>query len=510
MSVLAEISDWRLEERGLRHNKYFYCFSNVNEVVAGKKCFVIGRKGAGKTAIAEHIRQSVDAETFVTKLSFRSFPLNMFYRLKDVNFSPESQYISIWKFLIYSSICRMMSENQRLHGREVDELRNIFKLDIESALSDWIEQLSRPSVSLQLLGVGGSYNQKSESRENVLPLSERCKILERMINNNIDGCSYYVLFDELDEDFNDPEDINYDSQYINLITNLFKAIAEIRSSLQAHSVFPVLFLRDDIFDRIQYSDRGKWRDDMVQLSWNKDSLRRLIAHRIARTLEEKAPESSSDDIAWDEMFDAQEVSHGRGKRQRRSVFDHMIRQTYMRPRDAIVYIRECAKLLAARHLTKITRELIHEADAEYSQYLKTEIEDEIHSVLPECRHVLNTLSWFGKQNFKHDEFKAFYLEQAERVSGQLPSFEKRSRYFIRIQCDWASNEHAADVQIPVAEYSAASTKCKGYDMHTSWTVRCSRYSRLKHFHHIHRRRDSLGIPSLQVSRQPWSRLTAHL
>ena len=38
--------------------------------------------------------------------------------------------------------------------------------------------------------------------------------------------------------------------------------------------------------------------------------------------------------------------------------------------------------------------------------------------------MLDTLSWLGKQAFKHSEFKKFYTEQSERSGGELPSFER--------------------------------------------------------------------------------------
>ena len=47
---LAAVADWKLEEKGQDNLRYFFSFDEVNRVESGRNCFVIGRKGSGKTA----------------------------------------------------------------------------------------------------------------------------------------------------------------------------------------------------------------------------------------------------------------------------------------------------------------------------------------------------------------------------------------------------------------------------------------------------------------------------
>jgi hypothetical protein len=100
---LRSISRWKLEAADENSSRYFYKMPNVDEVENGELCYVIGRKGAGKTAIAEHLRDKVDYNVFVRSLSFKNFPFNDLYKLEDASYTSPSQYTTIWKFVIYSA-----------------------------------------------------------------------------------------------------------------------------------------------------------------------------------------------------------------------------------------------------------------------------------------------------------------------------------------------------------------------------------------------------------------------
>ena len=81
---LREIADWKLEAADEDTSRYFYGFPGVAEVQSGNKYYIIGRKGSGKTAVAEHVRSLSGPRTFVRSLSFKNFPFNELYKMKTV------------------------------------------------------------------------------------------------------------------------------------------------------------------------------------------------------------------------------------------------------------------------------------------------------------------------------------------------------------------------------------------------------------------------------------------
>ena len=67
IELLEEIEDWKLEAKLENNHRYFYHTKIVDRLSTGKKSYVIGRKGTGKTAISEYLSETTDFETFSQK-----------------------------------------------------------------------------------------------------------------------------------------------------------------------------------------------------------------------------------------------------------------------------------------------------------------------------------------------------------------------------------------------------------------------------------------------------------
>lgn len=123
-------ANWKLEAK-LESEDLFYSVGNLPEIENGKKCYVIGRKGMGKTAIAEHL-QALSNENplcFSKRLSFKNFPFNILYELKDMDYTAPNQFITIWKYLIYNSICEMMALNEGIDSKVSCVLKSLYPDD---------------------------------------------------------------------------------------------------------------------------------------------------------------------------------------------------------------------------------------------------------------------------------------------------------------------------------------------------------------------------------------------
>lgn len=113
-NILEQIAEWRLEAADEDSGRYFFSISEVTQLEKGERCYVIGRKGTGKSAICKYFETSISYNRFCLKLSFKEFPFNLLYGLEDHDYTRPSQYISLWKFFIYSSILSMMARNQNI------------------------------------------------------------------------------------------------------------------------------------------------------------------------------------------------------------------------------------------------------------------------------------------------------------------------------------------------------------------------------------------------------------
>lgn len=404
------IDEWKLEAKE-EDTKYFYFVDEANEIISGKKNLVIGRKGEGKTAIAQYIYQKSDCNNFTEKLSFKDFPFNILYKLSDGKYTKPNQYISIWKYLIYTTICKKMILNESVDSDIVTKLKKVFPLeDNKKQLSKLIEKYTVEEFGLQVLGCG--INVGGEINKSNIEWIDIIDILETTILNNIDQSNYYIIFDELDEDYKSFSSSEEKSNYFDLITGLFKAVQDVKAIFKENklNIFPIVFLRTDIYNEITYSDKNKWSDSIVNLMWTPEKIKKLLAHRLQIVFGEK---NLSFDDCWDRLFSKKPLTIGSRKKKHINSFDYMLRSTQNRPRDFVKYFQECAKQVLLKNYFKINQEVIKMADGDFSEYMRNEIIDEIFAVLPEYETIFEILSSIRKQTFNPQEFVDKYDEKVK-------------------------------------------------------------------------------------------------
>jgi hypothetical protein len=404
---LQEIAKWKLEAADEDNSRYFYGIRDISQVQTGDASYVIGRKGSGKTAVAEHLRGLKSYDTFVKSLSFKNFPFNELYKLADAKFTSPSQYTTIWKYIIYASICGMMAENEAIDRSISSELAQHFSLDIERGLARSISKISDRGGGFTIFGSGANATIKSITIPNEFTWQERVDILEELVNTYLDQSKYYIIFDELDEDYKDVLELDSSSKYFDLLIGLFKAAHDIRRKVRRGlSIHPVIFLREDIYDLLRDNDKNKWRDSSITLEWSSAQLRSLAAFRLSRALDEAGPDIRFDKLIGD-LFTADTTRAG-GAREKRHVFNYIVARTLMRPRDVISYLRECAKLALDEGHDRLSPDMFGIVNKRYSARLRDEFVDEIQGAAPYINEVFEIISKMRKQIFGFSEFRREY------------------------------------------------------------------------------------------------------
>ncbi len=416
-AVLAEIANWSIEAREEDTDRYFFHFKDVGLIEQGRKNYVVGRKGTGKTAIAEYIHRQQSPTIFSKILSFGSFPFNILYDLADASYTPPNQYITVWEYVIYSCVCAMLSGNEKVSSDMPVNLRKIFDVDIESALSHSIQRITSPGFGLDIFGIGIN---KGPGIVTDAKLQWRQKVdgVTAFTHRYIDNCKYYVIFDALDEDYKHILEPDRRQKYFELLVSLFKAAQNVRmtSERSGSNIVPLIFIRDDIFDLCRDPDKNKWLDRSVTLNWNLSSLESLIAFRISRA---RSPQAHPQpfDRAWASVFSSKTIRVNRKYQRQEEAFKFMLRSTFYRPRDIISYVRECAKIAEEKGRKQINSEVIKQADGAHSEYMRREVIDEVHSIVDDIGEVLDIFSEMRKSIFSIEEFKlkyeAFYTARGE-------------------------------------------------------------------------------------------------
>lgn len=412
IEMIRNVNGWKLDAKHDELGKYFYHVEQEKEIRNGEKSFVIGRKGTGKTALSEHIGGLKQYDLFTQKLTFKNFPFNELYSLDNNNYTRPNQYISLWKYLIYSSICRMMIQNNNVDEDVRSTLSEVYGSEnsinnLKRSIKKWIAK----EFSLSIAGAGGKLSLDRSEQTWI----DRLDVLEEVIDDYIDDSLYFIVFDELDEDYKNIVELGQQTDYMSLVTSLFKAVQDIRSTFNngRSRIRPVVFLRDDIYDLILDPDKNKWEDFRVDLDWNLGRLKKLLAFRISKAA---APDKESlpFEKAWDLLFENTPVGIGTKAKKKVPVFDYVTRSTQHRPRDYVRYLQVSASQALELGQDIITADIVKKVDKGFSNYLKNELVDEIHGVLPDILEIFGVISEIRKWVFSIDEFREIYSDRLEK------------------------------------------------------------------------------------------------
>ena len=276
------VSTWKLEARQESENLFYY-LEEISQLKKGNKCYVIGRKGAGKTAISEYFYNISEPKHFSEKLSFKNFPFNYLYSLHNGSYTPSTQYITIWKYIIYNTVCKLMSKNNNIDSELSNVLQKMYQFDPIKALNKLLPQWTATEFGVEILGNGLNFGRIKNEHE-ITSWIDKADILENIIENYAGNeAFYYVLIDELDEDYREFEDEKQRKVYLDLLTSLFKAVQDIKYYFEGTGIQirPIVFLRSDIYALIKDSDKNKWRDFAMDISWEPNTLQKMLHHRLS-------------------------------------------------------------------------------------------------------------------------------------------------------------------------------------------------------------------------------------
>lgn len=409
-AALKEISKWKLEARLDDIRRYFFAIPELSDVTTGDASYVIGRKGTGKTALVQYMATEKSKDVYATKLTFKNFPFNELYKQANDVYRRPNQYITIWKLIIYSSVCRLMSQSGVIDPLLKKTIDKAFPVPSSDQLGTIIGQWISGDFGVTVLGTGVSANKWFQEKRQYT-LQEKVENLEGFVKKHLPFGTFLVLFDELDEDYKEMFEQYGKSEYLDLLTGLFKAVQDVRAVFSGSdkNLYPVVFLRDDIYDLIRDPDKNKWRDLEVDLEWTADGIRGLLAHRLSKAL---GATTEDFDVLWYSIFTRSSLTYSAGNKQIAS-FDFIKMSAQGRPRDYINYLQQCAYSSLKKGETEISLDTIKESDKAYSNYLKKELIDEIHGIIPDIAKVLSIFSELRKWILTIDEFKQAYAERVE-------------------------------------------------------------------------------------------------
>ncbi len=458
MAILDWISVGKVAaERDKELTNYFYDAGVSKQIVENPNVYLmLGRKGAGKTAVFLHL-SSKPSKIFsnndiVLSLSLTNYSWNAHALLQHEEKANSISFRDSWRFVILIESIRGLVYHYEQKGetipKEIAIASKILEKIFAKPVPSWIDLLGEKlyklsKIKLPSADLGQDLSDLSvdvgeisfedirdnSTLKNILSsnINNLTDQLERLLLNGIREKKVFVLFDRLDEAW---DTSSFDTcKHIN--TGLILASDYINQKFSG-KIRPIAFLREDIFETLELNDKNKHRKDSGSiLKWDRESLQKLMLIRI-NYFARKAGQAEISDL--NSLFDRKEV------RSRTTPVNYITRSTFMRPRDVISFYSTIIEAMKdekdglesedpdSEEFTKISNtdhlyaDIIYTAEAAYSEWLKEEIKDEWETQLPEIKTYLDALTNIGKSVITKVEL----TNQLQQTFGKLEPARIRS------------------------------------------------------------------------------------
>ncbi|MBO6770651.1 MULTISPECIES: hypothetical protein [unclassified Thalassospira] len=385
------------------------------------RCIILGRTGSGKTALVKRILQT---QEHCIEISPEEMSLNYISNSNVIDFfdnigvNLDLFYKLLWT---HTFTVELIKNKYDITNREkktafLDRIKSIVEKDRSKEkaiqyLENWgdkfweetearvreiteeIENTLRASaganfsnVSLDAEGAKKlSTSQKMELKERGTKVVNKIQIqdlnnLIRLLSDDIFSDkqnNFYIVIDKLDEEWIDS----------NIKHRLIKSLIEsIKSFKRVSSVKIIIALRTDLKNRVikntlsEGFQEEKYRSLYLELQWSRQYIRAILESRVGHLFESMYTKHN---VNLSHILPTSEIN-------KRKPADYIIDRTFLRPREAIIFLNICIK--KAEGGTKITVGNIKAGEMEYSKDRINSLEDEWRSDYPLLKKYADLIS----------------------------------------------------------------------------------------------------------------------
>ena len=371
---------------------------------------IIGRKGAGKSAIFKKLVAESRDDFVSAGFGFSDYPWAYHNQQKELNVPEEECFRESWKFFIAMMFCKLVVANKTKVDTSISSSLAIRQIEsfIKDSYGDGISpaRIFSPGRKLKFSGqlkIAG-FGAQAETVD-VEHLPKFYSEINRMIFDLLAAVlpkerTFCVCFDELDIGFS-PKDKNYVSRLIGLI-RATKYVND-RFANEERKSGVVLLLRDDIWHILRFEDKNKIsQGSLGEIKWSVNgdhhSLKSLMERRFSATIGQGKP------VRWEDVFDNQNMPQFKSK------LDYIAERGFQRPRDIIAYcnfVLEEFKETSGGNAeigTRFVNSDVRNAEVKYSKHFLSELEDELHKHSEAYERYFRVLKEMTNVTFSKEEF----------------------------------------------------------------------------------------------------------
>lgn len=425
-------------------SNYFVSTSAYEKAKENKsKLLLVGRKGAGKTAIYYKLIEDLSEDSKNYNINLKPDSLEL---LENIDFSAlyksesskKTFFYTVWKTVIYSKLIQtikskiiektsdrvILSEEENKILDFCYENENLIKQNFFGIIKELSMKISEHTIDTpQIL---------EDLYKNYL--SPLTTLLKRFFENHR-YTKLNILSDNLDKSWNPKSNLDLQS---NMILTLLEVDSQIKNELSNDkkdniTVLNYIFLREDIYNYIskEANEPDKLRTIVYKINWEDSplKLKELVELKLNHIL---GHEDEQTNTIWKDFFDVIEKN--------KSPFDIIKDIIILRPRDIIFFIQALFESAANNNKNKVTKEDFEYAINQYTEFLNGNLIAEMKAEYPDIQEILNIFQLYKimkyrdyssklKGKFDYNDKDIHELTETLFKNRYLMAFDKTSKRF---------------------------------------------------------------------------------
>lgn len=392
---------------------YFVRTGQFRQALQGHARLVIGRKGAGKTALFYEIRQSIGISRSTLVLDLKPEG-HQFTKLREAVLDHlgtglrEHIVTAFWNYILLVEIAHTVLRHehnyaQRDHQRfERYMALNEAYLDHAVGLGDDLSQRLNRQVDRIVERFGDIGPAGAQDCFTELMYGGDIRTLDDAVSAYLrEKDSVWLLIDNLDKGW---PTRGTDSADILLLRGLLEATRKLQRQMEGRDVdFRCLvFLRTDVFEHLLSETPDKGKDTAIRLDWDDPAVFQEI---VRKRIETSTGVSGAFREIWPEVAE----SHIGAE----DSFNYLLDRTLMRPRDLLTFLQRAVEVALNRGHRKVMADDIRQAENSYSEDMLLALDFEVKDTSPGMEDVL--YAFLGAPG------KSSYAEMRQRlVTAKVP------------------------------------------------------------------------------------------
>jgi hypothetical protein len=417
MNIKPKICDLHLGEsygeneiRFLNNFKEFYYDVNdaKRRILNKKKYVVVGRKGTGKTLLANVVADSLkDTYSISVVESLKDFVFYELTNFQGLDVSP-TKYVPIFEWMIYVNIAKnIVQKSSKFSESRIETLSKFLKyfghisgdLKPEKTIEMTRKYQDGASGSLKLFDFGVSAKSASEEieKQGVRSYLENIENLKSYVTNTLleNNSMSIIFYDELDDKFSDTV------EYKSGIVSFLSAIEKVNSHFLLNDLPAKLcaVIRSDIVNKLNSPNLNRiFEDNAIFLNWDAaqtqdTELFDMLAHKIKQSSSYYKNKNSEN--VFEELI-PKYISGEYFK-------IYILHRTLGRPRDIIRMLTFIQEEYGV-NLDRFEANAFKNTSMKYSSYLKREVKSELigHVSDENLERYFQFLTTIGKRAFTYN------------------------------------------------------------------------------------------------------------